>query len=60
MQVKPIMTADIPTAVSGTEPRIKYDKGAKIAPAAQSATPNILYGLPVISPPQITIKDTGQ
>ena len=49
--MKPISIADIPTAVSGTESRIKYEMGANIAPTAQSAKPNILYGLLTISPP---------
>ncbi len=48
IQVKPIMIVDIPKAVSGTELRIKYDTGANMAPARQSPSPNILYGLLVI------------
>ena len=46
------MIADIPTAVSGTEPRIKYEMGANIAPAVQSDKPKILYGLLVILTPK--------
>ena len=51
MQVKPIMIADIPVAVSGTESIIKYDRGANIVPARHSPKPNTLYGLDVTSPP---------
>ncbi len=53
-----MMMVDIPTAVSGTEPIIKYDMGANMAPATQNARPNIRYGLFVISPSQVIMKDT--
>ena len=40
--MKPIMIADAPTAASGTEPIIKYEIGANIAPTKQSPSPSIL------------------
>jgi hypothetical protein len=45
MQMTPIMTVDIPRAVSGTEVVTKYEIGANTAPATQSDIPNSLYGL---------------
>ncbi|MFC1934516.1 hypothetical protein ACFLXX_05185 [Chloroflexota bacterium] len=52
IHVKPIRIADIPTAVSGIEARIKYEMGVKIALATQSTMPNILYGLLMVSAPR--------
>ncbi len=50
--MKPIMMADIPMAVSGTELRIKYDTGANMVPARQSPSPSTLYELLMISTPK--------
>jgi len=52
MQVTPIIIENIPTAVRGIELMMKYDIGAKIAPARLSPNPSIRYGFVKILTPK--------